>query len=257
MQTQSRDEIVRRIDVARREEGNGVLAFDGDGTLWSGDVGEDFFHAMVARDRFEPSATLELKRIAAEHRLDTAGDGAALARRLYEEYLEQRFPEIGICELMAWGCAGWGLSELGAFAVEVANKSALPARFHTEAVSVLAWAQKAGIEVFLVSASPRAIVLEAAKAVGVDAAHVVAATPLLDGTTLLPTVDRPIPYGPGKVTRLRERIGDRPLYAAFGDNVFDLPMLNEAKVGVAVRPKPRLLERAHEAPGIVEILRLP
>ena len=64
---------------------------------------------------------------------------------------------------------------------------------------------------------------------------------------------RPIPYGPGKVTRLRERIGTRPLYAAFGDNAFDVPMLREATVGVAVRPKPRLREKAHEVPGIVEI----
>jgi phosphoserine phosphatase len=70
---------------------------------------------------------------------------------------------------------------------------------------------------------------------------------------MLPDVDRPIPYGDGKVKRLRERIGARPLYAALGDNSFDVAMLGSARIGVAVRPKPKLRARAHEVPGVVEL----
>jgi phosphoserine phosphatase len=66
-------------------------------------------------------------------------------------------------------------------------------------------------------------------------------------------VDRPIPYGDGKVRAIRGAIGARPLYAAFGDNGFDVAMLSEARVPVAVRPKDRLRERANEVPGLVEI----
>ena len=69
-------------------------------------------------------------------------------------------------------------------------------------------------------------------------------------------VEAPIPYGPGKVHALRERIGaSRPLYAAFGDNAFDVALLNEAFIPVAVRPKPRLRERAAEVQNLVETAR--
>jgi phosphoserine phosphatase len=67
-------------------------------------------------------------------------------------------------------------------------------------------------------------------------------------------VERPIPYGAGKMARLREAIGhDRPLYASFGDNGFDVALLAGASVPVAVRPKPRLRARAAEVPGLVEL----
>jgi phosphoserine phosphatase len=45
----------------------------------------------------------------------------------------------------------------------------------------------------------------------------------------------------------------RPLYAAFGDNAFDVSLLAGAAVPVAVRPKPRLRARAGEVPGLVEL----
>jgi phosphoserine phosphatase len=71
---------------------------------------------------------------------------------------------------------------------------------------------------------------------------------------MVPEVERPIPYGAGKVKRLRDAIGhDRPLYASFGDNAFDVPLLAGAGVAVAVRPKPRLRARAAEVPGLVEL----
>jgi phosphoserine phosphatase len=82
---------------------------------------------------------------------------------------------------------------------------------------------------------------------------VVAATPLLDGRELRAEVDRPIPYAAGKIGRLRERIGSRDLYAAFGDSGFDLAMLADALVPVAVRPKPRLREGAHAIADLVEL----
>jgi phosphatidylglycerophosphatase C len=67
---------------------------------------------------------------------------------------------------------------------------------------------------------------------------------------------RPIPYGAGKVMHLRAKLGARPLYAAFGDNAFDVAMLREARVPVAIRPKPRLVERAGEVPALVVLERI-
>lgn len=40
---------------------------------------------------------------------------------------------------------------------------------------------------------------------------------------------------------------------AAGDNVFDLAMLAEATVPVAIRPKQRLLVRAGELPALVAV----
>jgi phosphatidylglycerophosphatase C len=108
-----------------------------------------------------------------------------------------------------------------------------------------------------VSASPLAVVEEAGARVGFDVDRVVAALPRFDGDTMLPDVEAPIPYGPGKMQRLRERIGDRPIYASFGDNAFDVALLLGATVPVAVRPKPKLRARADEVPGLVEIAALP
>jgi phosphoserine phosphatase len=46
------------------------------------------------------------------------------------------------------------------------------------------------------------------------------------------------------------------LLAAFGDNAFDVALLAEASVGVAVRPKDALRARAGEVSGLVELARV-
>jgi phosphatidylglycerophosphatase C len=116
---------------------------------------------------------------------------------------------------------------------------------------VLAIVERAGIEVYVVSASPRAIVEAAAAVAGIPLERVVAADALWDAETMLADVYRPIPYAAGKVRALQKRVGARPIYAAFGDSAFDLAMLSIARVPVAIRPKPRLVERAHEIPALV------
>jgi phosphatidylglycerophosphatase C len=251
---QTADQVWSRIEALAREHAGGVVATDGDGTLWSGDVGEDLFHAFVEHGRFEEPAHDAMRREARGHGLSDAGSGADVARRIYAAYLEGRFPEERVCELMTWCFAGWTRWEVAAFARTVVEGGALASRLHAELLWVLERVRGAGVDLVLVSASPVAVVVEAAAHVGFREDHVVAARPRFDGEVMLAEVERPIPYGPGKVRRLRDRIGEeRVLYAAFGDNVFDLALLASAHVGVAVRPKPRLRERAHEIPGVVEL----
>ncbi len=251
--TQTRSEIQRRIAAARDASPGGVIACDGDGTLWSGDVGEDLFHALVAKGPFLPAAHAQLRAEAIEHGLGDGGSGEDVARRIYEAYLAKSFPEERVCELMTWAFADWTRDAVAAFARDVIGAVGLAARLHPEVTETLAWARAEGIEILVVSASPRAIVEEAVREARVDAAHVLAATPRYAGDTMLAAVDRPIPYGPGKVGAIRGQVGTRTLYAAFGDNAFDVAMLCEAKIPVAVRPKARLRERASEVPGLVEI----
>jgi phosphoserine phosphatase len=195
-----------------------------------------------------------MRREAHAHELSDAGSGREVARRIYDAYVEGRFPEERVCELMAWCFAGLTRAEVAGFARRAVDEGGLEARLHREVFAVLERARAAGIATILVSASPVAVVEEAGGRLGFAPSAIVAAHPRMKDEVVLPEVHRPIPYGPGKVSRLRERIGaDRTLYAAFGDNAFDLALLASARVGVAVRPKPRLRERAHEVPDVVEL----
>jgi phosphoserine phosphatase len=50
-----------------------------------------------------------------------------------------------------------------------------------------------------------------------------------------------VPYAEAKVSAGRELFGNARWLASFGDNVFDIDMLRTAELGVAVRPKPKLV----------------
>jgi phosphoserine phosphatase len=257
VKTESVEEIVARIDaLAGAAPDDAAVVFDGDGTLWSGDIGDDFFEALADDGRLTELARRALAREAGDEGLSPAGTAADLTRRIHAAYRAGTFPEERVCEIMTWACAGWTRAELDAFAGRVMDRLDLGTRLHDEALRVARWAAGRGIGVFLVSASPRAIVEQAARLVGIDLARVASATEACDPSGVVTcAVLRPIPYGPGKVTRLREKLGRRTLLAAFGDNAFDVPMLAASRVPVAVRPKPRLVERAAEVSGIVLLSR--
>lgn len=253
VELQSADDVWARIEALWRTKAGGVVATDGDGTLWSGDVGEDLFRAFLDRADVLPPAREAFCREARAHALSDAGSGEEVAGRIYEAYVAGRFPEERVCELMTWCFAGWTRARVQQFARDLVDRIGLSARLHREVIHVLDRARAAGIEAVLVSASPAVVVLEAGARVGFDEAHVVASLPRFEADVMRAEVERPIPYGPGKVSRLRERIGERTLYAAFGDNAFDVAMLASARVAVAVRPKPKLRDRAHEVEGLVEL----
>jgi len=255
---QTSDEVWARIEALAGVAGRaGVIATDGDGTLWSGDVGEDLFQGFIELGEVADPAMEALRREAREHALSDAGAGPDVARRIYAAYVEGRFPEERVCELMTWCFAGWTRDRVQAFARDVVDRCGLEARLHGEVLHVLDRARAAGIEAILVSASPVAVVAEAGACVGFTVDRVVAAHPRFEGDVMLAEVERPIPYGPGKVSRLFERIGaGSTLLAAFGDNAFDVALLGSAPIGVAVRPKPRLRARAHEVAGLVELVEM-
>jgi phosphoserine phosphatase len=251
----------------------GAIAFDGDGTLWSGDVGEDFFHAVVTRGRILPVAVEAMRRVAEragimvgaaaseDAGVDTNGhsrdSGVALARSLFQAYLDHTLAEDVICEVIAWVCAGWSEGEVDAFARDVVASVDLAARRHAPLRAIIDWARASGVEPFLVSASPRPIVEAAGAAWGFRRDRILATTAPFEGGIMLPDVVRPIPYGPGKASLLEAALAALPrapgspppvLLGAFGDNAFDVPMLEAARVAVVVEPKPRLLAHLASLP---------
>ena len=177
------------------------------------------------------------------------GDGVAIARAVFQAYLEHKMPEDLICEVIAWACAGWREDEVVTFARDVVVRGGVASRRHLELEPVFAWARDAGVEAFLVSASPRPVVEAAGALWGFDREHTLATTARFERGIMVTHVVRPIPYGPGKAVQLEARLGGRVLLAAFGDNVFDVPMLQAARVPVVVEPKPRLLARLVEMGG--------
>jgi phosphoserine phosphatase len=256
VELQTADQVWTRIEAAVRASAGGVIATDGDGTLWTGDVGEDLFHAFLEHGRVEAPADEGLRLEARQHGISDAGGGGDVARRVYDAYVEGRFPEERICEIMTWCFAGWTREEVRLFARDVIERGGLAARLHGEVLRVLERARAAGIETILVSASPIAVVVEAGGRVGFTEDRVVAARPRYEADRMVATAEQPIPYAGGKVRRLRERIGEsRTIYAAFGDNAFDVALLASAHVSVAVRPKARLRARAAEVPGLLELAR--
>jgi phosphatidylglycerophosphatase C len=255
MRVESAEAISNRIRAARESRTDGFVAFDGDGTLWTGDLGEELFDALMNELRFEPDSVAEMERYARKHDVTWDGTTAALVRQLDAAFRAGAFPEDVMYELHAWAMAGLDRAAVVEYVVDLVTRTGVHARLQAEAVSVLETARRDGLDVFIVSASPLEIVEAAAALVGVAADHIVAATPRYDGPRMLADVYRPIPYGPGKVVNLAKRTGGRPLLAAFGDSAFDAAMLKAAAVGVAVRPKQRLRDIAGEIHGIVELAR--
>jgi phosphatidylglycerophosphatase C len=245
-------ELISVLDEHVAREPGGAIAFDGDGTLWTGDIGEDLFEALVEDGRFSLVAHVALAGEAEAQGIDATGSAVSIAKRIHAGYRDGTFPEERVCEIMAWAFAGWKKSDVDAFAANVVANVGLDTRLQAEAVGVVKWARERGVTTYLVSASPRAIVEQAARLVGIELANVASATEENDANGIvLASVVRPIPYGPGKVMHLRAKLAARPLYAAFGDNAFDVAMLREARTPVAIRPKPRLVERAGEIPNLV------
>lgn len=250
-------EVLALLEEQVAREPGGAIAFDGDGTLWSGDIGEDFFEALLEDGAVSPEAHAALAVEAEAEQIETSGGAVAIARRIHASYLAGTFPEERVCEIMTWVFAGWRPHEADAFADRVLTKVGLEGRLHAEATQIATWARERGVMTYLVSASPRAVVEQAARRVGIDHANVASATEERNSDGfIVPSVVRPIPYGPGKVMHLRAKLGARPLYAAFGDNAFDVPMLREARLPVAIRPKPRLVERAAEISNLLLLERV-
>lgn len=186
--------------------------FDADGTLWRGDVGEDFLRFLAAGGHLPRAATgvyAEYERLHA-HRPDEAyafsvivmaGMEESSLRRLAVDFFRHRY----LGRLFRW---------------------VRPALSRMRAV---------GTEVWICSASPRWIVEAGAAELGVPADRVVGVDcELIDGR-LSAKVLEPVTAGAGKVAWLTRR-GVRPSLAV-GNGALDLEMLLAAEAALVVAPQ--------------------
>lgn len=247
--------LIARLEAALPGAEAPVLAFDADGTLWSGDVGEDFFHHVADEELIPEEAAEATYAMARAHGVPEARTAGRTARAVYAAFEAGRVPEPDAVALVAFCLAGATRDRARAIAETVVARAALQQRAQEELAPIRAWARERRVECFVVSASPAVVVEPSAALLGFDAAHVIAVETHWEGDRMRAEVRTPMPYAEGKVSCLRARIGARSLLGAFGDNAFDVPMLQAARVAVAVRPKARLAARAAEVPGLLRLER--
>jgi len=251
------DELLCLLRAAARDvgpEGAG-LAFDGDGTLWAGDVGDDLFFHALDRELLVDDARPHLQRLARQHDLDSGGSTELLARRIYDAHVQGVVPPPLTYAMMAWCFAGHSVEHLQAIAREALAEAGLAARLHLELTPIIDWARSVGMKIIVVSASPHPVVEVAAAAWGIPPTEIAAVRPATtpDGR-IEPDVSCVVPYGERKTRLGRELLGDARWLAAFGDNHFDAAMLCAAELGVAVRPKPALQQLLAQLDGVVELV---
>jgi phosphatidylglycerophosphatase C len=254
----SSDALIRNLEarLSGLDPADVLLVFDGDGTLWSGDVGNEVFDLAVRSERFHESLRARLRTEAQRHalHLDLAAPVSALAAAFVGACQSGEYPESDLCALQAWCYAGFTETELHAL-VREALGTGFEARYQKEVRRVIRWARSESLRSVVVSASPRVLVEQASAALGFRRDDIVAVEVLTgaDGVFQDDIVGQ-VPYGDRKVTLARKRYGTAHWLAAFGDNGFDAPMLAAAQLGVAVRPKPALLRRLPELSNAVHLL---
>lgn len=252
-------EIVTRLEaeLGRMPEG-AILASDADGTIWDGDVGFDLFEALIAARGVREAARDALAAEARDLGVAPDGDANAITVALYEAYKAERYPHDRAFAMMAWAFAGWPADELHAFCARVLRDGHIEARIRSELTGFFRWAGDHGVAVYVVSASPIAMIHAAAPYLGIAKDRVVAMTPAVDANGVMePRLAGPIVYGEGKLAALDHARPDArsALLGAFGDSSYDAAMLRAARVPVAVTPAPGLVALGPTIPGLVTLAR--
>jgi HAD superfamily phosphoserine phosphatase-like hydrolase len=201
-----------------------LAAFDCDGTLWSGDVGEGFF-------RWEM-----------EHGL-ISEETASWARARHADYKAGLVDEDTMCGEMVTLHAGLADADLQTAADRFVDESIAETIFPAmqELVHQL---QARGCEIWAVSSSNQWVVRAGVRPFGIPPERILSAEVLVENGRITDRLVR-VPSGPGKPQAIRDAVGKIP-DAAFGDSKWDADMLAMAKAGFAVNPSPELEEAAKE-----------
>ncbi len=250
LKTISAAALLDRLQELRGDSQGAALAFDGDGTLWSGDVGEDLFHHAIHRRLLRDEALAALRAAAAEGGLETGGDANDVAARIFDAYAVGKYPERETCAMMSWCFAGHTVAELNEICREALAHARIGERLHRELEFVLDFARKTGLRSVVVSASPRPAVEAAAELWGFAPRDVAACTAAEQAGRFAAHNAAEVPYAEAKVGAGRGLFGESLWLASFGDNVFDVEMFQAARMGVAVRPKLSLRTRLAELPNV-------
>ena len=192
-----------------------VAAFDCDGTLWSGDVGEGFF-----------DWELNQKNVVSD----------ALERSMRARYVDYRagtVPEAQMCGEMVTMHKGIPESVVMGAATEYFDK-AFPGKIFPAMRQLIRRLHDAGCEVWTVSSSNEWVIRAAMKHFEIPEDRILAAAVKIEDGIITDHLIR-VPSGPGKPQALREVV-KKEIDAAFGNARWDTEMLAMAKHAFAVNP---------------------
>jgi HAD superfamily phosphoserine phosphatase-like hydrolase len=195
-----------------------VAAFDCDGTLWSGDVGEGFF-------------TWELKRGIVSEAIATS------MRARYADYKAGRVSEDDMCGEMVTMHQGMPESALLRATGDYFEHS-FPGHIFPEMRELVERLQQKGCDVWAVSSSNEWLIRAGMKHFGIPDNRLLAASVEIDDGIITDRIVR-LPSGPGKPRALRDADA-KDIDAAFGNSRWDTEMLAMAKHSFAVNPNPDL-----------------
>lgn len=201
-----------------------VAAFDCDGTLWSGDSGENFFDWEIKKGVVSPEV------------------GRAMRAR-YVEYKAGKVSEEDMCGEMVTMHRGLSETTMMQAAREFMS-SAFPGRIFPEMQQLVQRLDQQGCEIWAVSSSNEWIIRAGIEQFGVKPDRILAAKAEMQGDLVTDRLVR-IPSGPGKPKALQEMV-KKGIDAAFGNSRWDTEMLMIAKHAFAVNPNPDLEAIARE-----------
>ena len=221
-----------------------IVATDADGTLWTGDVGDDWLDAVAAGEPRINAA--HLRELAEREGLGHLPDPAAVVRSARRAYEDQSLDEPSFFRFVALTLGNVDERVIRLAIREALVASNLVTRLVPETLAVLDGARASRHRIVVVSASPRLVVEEALSLAGVAFDHVIGIELSADATH----TSLPLPYAHGKTELLDAFRGSHPVHAALGDSPFDAPMLALARTPLAVRPKPALVQIASGFPRL-------
>ena len=195
-----------------------VAAFDCDGTLWSGDVGEGFF-------------AWELQQGIVSEAI------AKSMRARYADYKAGRVSEDDMCGEMVTMHKGMPESALMRATSDYFENS-FPGHIFPEMRELVERLQQGGCDVWAVSSSNEWLIRAGMKHFGIADNRLLAASVEIEDGIITDRIVR-LPSGPGKPRALRD-VGAKDIDAAFGNSRWDTEMLAMAKHAFAVNPNPDL-----------------
>jgi HAD superfamily phosphoserine phosphatase-like hydrolase len=201
-----------------------VAAFDCDGTLWSGDVGEGFF-------------TWELKQGIVSAAVATS------MRSRYADYKAGKVSEDDMCGEMVTMHKGMPETALLRATSDYFENS-FPGHIFPEMRELVGRLQQNDCDVWAVSSSNEWLIRAGMKHFGIPDNRILAASVEIDDGIITDRIVR-LPSGPGKPLALRE-VAMKDIDAAFGNSRWDTEMLAMAKHAFAVNPNPDLEATARQ-----------
>jgi HAD superfamily phosphoserine phosphatase-like hydrolase len=204
----------------------GVAAFDCDGTLWSGDVGERFFDwELKQADLVAPAVDRSM-------------------RERYAAYKRGEVDETTMCGEMVTMHQGIPERKLMDAAAGFFDQFFVLQIF-PEMRELVRRLEENGCEIWAVSSSNEWVVRAGMKHFGIPESRILAAKVELDRGIITNRLVR-VPSGAGKPEALRENVG-KEIDQAFGNSRWDREMLAMANHAVAVNPNPDLEAIARES----------